>query len=69
LSDKLRALVVVEKAVVDLERILRGDDKPYFVQSDSLEKLPRQGDMPVVDGVEGAAVDADHRFYGLRSKV
>jgi hypothetical protein len=27
-----------------------------------LEKLPCQGDMPVVDGVEGAAVDADHLF-------
>ena len=55
----LKADIVIEKRVVRLKRILRRHDKPHLVQPGLLKERLGKGYVAVVEGVEGAAVDAD----------
>ena len=53
------AFAVVEQCVVDLERVLWRYNKPYLIERGLREEAARQSYMPVVNGIEGTAVDTD----------
>jgi hypothetical protein len=42
-----------------LERVLRAEHKPNFIELSLREQLLRNDQMPVVYGIEGSEVEAD----------
>ena len=57
--DHLEAELVGEELLLHLERVLGRDDEPYFRQLGIFAEPVGQREVPDVDGIEGAGIDAD----------
>lgn len=62
--DQLETLLPVEHLSLRLQRVLGCHHKPHFIERELLQKMQREGDVTVVDGVERAPEDAYPSVHG-----